>query len=128
MHLFLVNFKLAGRLNPVELIALLMAAAVHDFNHPGTNNGHEVKMVSELALLHSDQSVLERHHIASAFSVMHARGCDMLASLTNEQFRKARALMIELVFHTDLSRHFDFVASLTPLAAKGHAVLIAKHS
>ena len=37
-------------LSPLQTFAGLFAAAVHDFNHPGTNNSHEVKCDSERAL------------------------------------------------------------------------------
>ena len=36
---------------------------------------------SELAILYSDQSVLEMHHLASAFQLMQRPECGMLASL-----------------------------------------------
>ena len=37
-------------LSPLQTFAGLFAAAVHDFNHPGTNNSHEVKCDSTRAL------------------------------------------------------------------------------
>ena len=37
-------------LSPLQTFAGLFAAAVHDFNHPGTNNSHEVKCDSARAL------------------------------------------------------------------------------
>lgn len=36
----------------------LFAAAVHDYEHPGFNNGYLVKIKSDLALIYNDFSVL----------------------------------------------------------------------
>ena len=38
VHHFIVNFGLTARLTKLELLAALVGALVHDFNHPGTNN------------------------------------------------------------------------------------------
>ena len=62
-HLLLSSYSLVGRLSKFQLLASLIAAIIHDFNHPGTNNAHEVKIQSARALTYSDQSVLERHHL-----------------------------------------------------------------
>ena len=37
---------------------------------PGTNNAHEAKLHSQLAILHSDSSVLEHHHL---YALHHAQ-------------------------------------------------------
>ena len=40
-HLFLTKFGQLERLSKVQLLAVLVAAMMHDFNHPGTTNAHE---------------------------------------------------------------------------------------
>lgn len=75
--------------NAAQLLASLLGAIVHDFNHPGTNNTHEVKIGSRLAVLHSDASVLEHHHLASSFTVLKTKGTDVLTCLTSEQVMQA---------------------------------------
>lgn len=47
----------------VEVLAAIIGAICHDFNHPGTNNSFEVKLGTERSVRHSDTSVLERHHL-----------------------------------------------------------------
>ena len=49
---------------------MLVAAAVHDVDHPGRTNGFMVNSGHNLALLYNDISVLENHHLAVAFKLM----------------------------------------------------------
>lgn len=120
-HLFLTRFGYASRLSHVQLLAAFIGALIHDFNHPGTTNAHETKMQSLLALTYSDQSVLERHHLASAFAVLKTKGYDILSGLSLEDYRIVRTLIIEFVLATDLTTHFDFIVRLKTLAAtRGH--------
>ena len=53
------------RLSHLEKFSVLMAAAVHDYEHPGVNNAFLVKTRHELAVLYNDQSPLENHHVAA---------------------------------------------------------------
>ena len=45
-----IDWASGWALSPLQTFAGLFAAAVHDFNHPGTNNSHEVKCDSARAL------------------------------------------------------------------------------
>ena len=49
-HLFLTKHGFDKRLSKVQLLGSLLGAIVHDFNHPGTTNAHEVKLGSSLAV------------------------------------------------------------------------------
>jgi len=110
------------------VIALLLGAIIHDFNHPGTSNAHEIKCRTERAVMHSDQSVLERHHLASAFKVLSQPGYRVLDKLSTVEYQECRALMIELVLYTDLSKHFDFIGRLKTLASgQGYKAAKAAH-
>jgi cGMP-inhibited 3',5'-cyclic phosphodiesterase A len=53
-----------------EYLAILTAAGVHDFEHPGVNNVFLQKMQDPIAIRYNDLSVLENHHIAAAFELM----------------------------------------------------------
>ena len=62
----------------LDALACCFAAMMHDFNHPGTNNGHETRVGTGRALLHSDSAVLERHHLASCFELLARPELDFL--------------------------------------------------
>jgi hypothetical protein len=53
-----------------------------------------------------DVSVLENHHIASTFSVMQDAKYNILDTFGKDDYKKARALMIDCVLATDMSKHF----------------------
>ena len=86
-------------------------------------------MQSLLALTYSDQSVLERHHLASAFAVLKTKGYDILSGLSSDDYRTVRSLIIEFVLATDLTTHFDFIVRLKTIAAtRGHASFAASQA
>ncbi|MPC24586.1 Calcium/calmodulin-dependent 3',5'-cyclic nucleotide phosphodiesterase 1C [Portunus trituberculatus] len=67
MHYMLSQTGLMNWLNDVEILATLVAALIHDFEHTGTTNNFHVMSGSETAILYNDRAVLENHHICAAF-------------------------------------------------------------
>lgn len=55
-------------------MAALVAAAVHDVEHPGVTNLYLISIRHELAIMYNDSSVLENHHVATAFRALQVRG------------------------------------------------------
>ena len=60
-------------LNDLDILLLLVSAAVHDYGHPGVSNQYLTTTFSPLALQYNDKSVLESYHIASIFLLMQAK-------------------------------------------------------
>ena len=76
--------------SPIDLFSCILAGLVHDLGHTGHNNAFHVASGSDLAILYSDQSVLEMHHLASAFQILKDKECDVLASLSDEAKKEVR--------------------------------------
>lgn len=55
--------------DPIDEVAALIAATVHDVDHPGRTNSFLCNAGSELAILYNDTAVLESHHAALAFQI-----------------------------------------------------------
>merc|ERR1719245_2343778 len=85
----------------LERMACLVAAAAHDYEHPGVSNDFLVRTRDDRALLYNDQSVNETHHVSAAFRLLSRRDCNFLTGLPAEQFRRLRSLVISLVLATD---------------------------
>ncbi|XP_056371175.1 cGMP-inhibited 3',5'-cyclic phosphodiesterase 3A isoform X2 [Oenanthe melanoleuca] len=102
---------LAGNIPALELMALYVAAAMHDYDHPGRTNAFLVATSAPQAVLYNDRSVLENHHAAAAWNLFMSRPeYNFLANLDHVEFKHFRFLVIEAILATDLKKHFDFVA------------------
>ncbi|KAH0617117.1 hypothetical protein JD844_028795 [Phrynosoma platyrhinos] len=102
---------LAGNIPALELMALYVAAAMHDYDHPGRTNAFLVATSAPQAVLYNDRSVLENHHAAAAWNLFMSRSeYNFLVNLDHVEFKHFRFLVIEAILATDLKKHFDFVA------------------
>uniref|UniRef100_F6U068 PDEase domain-containing protein n=2 Tax=Ciona intestinalis TaxID=7719 RepID=F6U068_CIOIN len=88
------------------MFSMIMAAIVHDLEHSGTTNTFHTNTRSPLAQMYNDKSVLENHHISSAFRLLNEEDCDILANFSKDDYQEARTLMIDMVLATDMSQHF----------------------
>uniref|UniRef100_A0A672I4N0 Phosphodiesterase n=1 Tax=Salarias fasciatus TaxID=181472 RepID=A0A672I4N0_SALFA len=102
---------LSGLIPALELMALYVAAAMHDYDHPGRTNAFLVATSAPQAVLYNDRSVLENHHAASAWNLfMSHPEYNFLVNLDHVEFKRFRFLVIEAILATDLKKHFDFLA------------------
>ncbi|XP_049574700.1 cGMP-inhibited 3',5'-cyclic phosphodiesterase 3B [Syngnathus scovelli] len=102
---------LAWNIPALELMALYVAAAMHDYDHPGRTNAFLVATNAPQAVLYNDRSVLENHHAASAWNLYLSRPeFNFLVNLDHVEFKRFRFLVIEAILATDLKKHFDFLA------------------
>uniref|UniRef100_K3WII6 PDEase domain-containing protein n=1 Tax=Globisporangium ultimum (strain ATCC 200006 / CBS 805.95 / DAOM BR144) TaxID=431595 RepID=K3WII6_GLOUD len=110
-----INFFLRHLQQPVtslQIFSALVAGAVHDVNHPGMNNAYLVNTNSPLAIKYSDDSVLERMHLAEAFQAATKEGCDIFEGFPKDVKRQSRQQIIKMVLATDLSDHLKHVNRL----------------
>jgi len=103
----------------LEIMACLLAAAIHDHGHRGLNNNFLVKSIDDWALKYNDQHVNEHHHVASAFLILHRPEFNFLAQLPADEYRKLRSLVINLVLGTDMAQDKKIVTSFTKLIEAG---------
>ncbi|XP_054588015.1 cGMP-inhibited 3',5'-cyclic phosphodiesterase 3B isoform X2 [Nothobranchius furzeri] len=102
---------LAWNIPALELMALYVAAAMHDYDHPGRTNAFLIATNAPQAVLYNDRSVLENHHAASAWSLYLSQPeYNFLSNLDHVEFKRFRFLVIEAILATDLKKHFDFLA------------------
>lgn len=101
--------KAAEHLTSYQLFAILIAAVVHDVDHPGNTNLFEVNSASELALRYNDQAVLENHHCSTAFRLMRKSHAQVLAPLPKPVATEIRKTIISCVMATDMAVHFDLI-------------------
>jgi len=103
--------NLSNKLTAVEKLAILMAAAIHDYDHPGYSNNFLVKTRDPLAILYNDFSPLENHHLAASFEILYSEECNIFSHLSREDQDVIRRIMIDLVLATDNAKHFTLLSS-----------------
>ncbi|KAJ8797888.1 hypothetical protein J1605_017090 [Eschrichtius robustus] len=110
-------------LDPLDEVTTLIAATVHDLDHPGRTNSFLCNAGSELAILYNDTAVLERHHAALAFQLTTGDDkCNIFKNMERNDYRTLRQSIIDMVLATEMTKHFEhvnkFVNSINkPLAA-----------
>ncbi|XP_076020101.1 high affinity cAMP-specific and IBMX-insensitive 3',5'-cyclic phosphodiesterase 8B isoform X2 [Genypterus blacodes] len=120
---FLRKERVKGSLDQLDEVAALIAATVHDVDHPGRTNSFLCNAGSELAILYNDTAVLESHHAALAFQLtVKDIKSNIFNNIDRTQFRTLRQAIIDMVLATEMTRHFEhvnkFVNSINkPMAA-----------
>ncbi|CDW57240.1 PDEase I domain containing protein, partial [Trichuris trichiura] len=109
---------LSSLFSPVELMALYTAAAIHDHDHPGRNNAFLVATRDPKAITYNDRSVLENHHISSAWKVLMREENFFVENLSTSELNCFRHFVIETVLSTDLKYHYDLLMSFTDKASR----------
>uniref|UniRef100_A0A8C5HUT5 Phosphodiesterase n=1 Tax=Gouania willdenowi TaxID=441366 RepID=A0A8C5HUT5_GOUWI len=120
---FLCKERVKQSLDPIDEVAALIAATVHDVDHPGRTNSFLCNAGSELAILYNDTAVLESHHAALAFQITTKDDkCNIFKNMERNEYRTLRQAIIDMVLATEMTKHFEhvnkFVNSINkPLAA-----------
>ncbi|KAM9321299.1 dual specificity calcium/calmodulin-dependent 3',5'-cyclic nucleotide phosphodiesterase 1B isoform 2-T2 [Gastrophryne carolinensis] len=112
VHCFLLRTGMVHCLNEIEILAIIFAAAIHDFEHTGTTNSFHIQTKSDCAILYNDRSVLENHHVSAVYRIMQDDEMNIFVNLTKDEFTELRSLVIEMVLATDMSCHFQQVKTM----------------
>ncbi|XP_021555678.1 high affinity cAMP-specific and IBMX-insensitive 3',5'-cyclic phosphodiesterase 8B isoform X9 [Neomonachus schauinslandi] len=121
---FLGKERVKGSLDQLDEVAALIAATVHDVDHPGRTNSFLCNAGSELAVLYNDTAVLESHHTALAFQLTAKDSkCNIFKNIDRTHYRTLRQAIIDMVLATEMTKHFEhvnkFVNSINkPMAAE----------
>ena len=110
-HHMLTHRALHGVTTDVDRLAALIAAAVHDYGHPGLNNNFLVEVGDSVALRYNDIAVLENMHVAEAFQLMKGDrfDSDILSCLPRDSYKECRETIIQMVLATDMKQHFELI-------------------
>lgn len=111
-HFLMMHTGLMHWLSELEILAMVFAAAIHDFEHTGTTNNFHLHTRSEVAILYNDRSVLENHHVSAAYRLMADEEMNILINLNKDDWRELRSLVIEMVMSTDMSCHFQQIKTM----------------
>ncbi|KAG8559428.1 hypothetical protein GDO81_017336 [Engystomops pustulosus] len=112
VHYIMLHTGIMHWLTELEILAMILAAAIHDYEHTGTTNNFHIQTRSDAAILYNDRSVLENHHVSAAYRVMQEDDMNILVNLSKDDWRDLRTLVIEMVLSTDMSGHFQQIKTM----------------
>ncbi|XP_071964037.1 high affinity cAMP-specific and IBMX-insensitive 3',5'-cyclic phosphodiesterase 8B-like isoform X2 [Antedon mediterranea] len=119
---FLSKDKLKQCFDTYDQVASLIAATVHDVDHPGRTNSFLCNAGSELAILYNDTAVLESHHAALAFQVTTKEDkCNIFKNMDQDEYRMLRQTIIDMVLATEMTKHFEHLNKFTTSFIKTNA-------
>ncbi|XP_026231569.1 calcium/calmodulin-dependent 3',5'-cyclic nucleotide phosphodiesterase 1A isoform X3 [Anabas testudineus] len=121
-HFLMLHTGLMHWLSELEILAMVFAAAIHDFEHTGTTNNFHIHTRSEVAILYNDRSVLENHHVSAAYRLMAEEDMNILVNLNKDDWRELRSLVIEMVMSTDMSCHFQQIKTMRNALTQTHGI------
>ncbi|CAG5127585.1 unnamed protein product, partial [Candidula unifasciata] len=102
-----------------DQVASLIAAAVHDVDHPARTNAFLINEKHQLAILYNDQAVLESHHASMCFRLTHKDpSVDIFKNLSSEDYKVMRQTIIDQVLATDMKQHFEHLSKFTTSITK----------
>lgn len=87
-------------------LAMLFAALMHDVDHTGFTNIYEMNLISELAIIYNDQSILENHHCATAFRLVSKPKNRIFDHIDKYYYARVRSIVIKGILSTDVTKHF----------------------
>ena len=96
-------------MSPLETLSCIIAVVCHDICHTAVTNRFLIQNRDDIAIQYNDSSVLENMHAHTTFHLLSKPGCNILENLSNEDWFRARKIIIELILDTDMSRHFEIL-------------------
>ena len=90
----------------------LIAAFIHDYEHPGVNNQFLIRTKHPKAIRYSDVSPLESHHVAAVFKLWSRTEYNIWDYMDNSSWRTVRNMLIRMVVSTDMSQHFELYTNI----------------
>ena len=112
-HYFYKTGGLENFLSEQDIMVGIIAAFIHDYEHPGLTSQFLIRTKHPKAIRYSDISPLENHHVAAAFKLMDSDGeRDFLDFLDQKSYKLVRRMLVYMVIRTDLSYHFDLLSNI----------------
>ncbi|XP_068212385.1 high affinity cAMP-specific and IBMX-insensitive 3',5'-cyclic phosphodiesterase 8B-like isoform X2 [Palaemon carinicauda] len=121
---FLDLERIKRLLDPLDVAACLIAAVVHDVDHPGKNSAFLCNTDNELAILYNDLSVLESHHAAVSFKYTHSDDrVNIYKALDRDTYKHVRKSIIDMVLATDMTKHFEHLSKFVNMSASSKVAM-----
>ncbi|KAH0955091.1 hypothetical protein HN011_006527 [Eciton burchellii] len=108
-YLLIKNLQLITEkyITSLQALVFLVSCLCHDVDHRGTNNAFQMENSTVLARLYnSENSIMERHHLAQTIRILNTEGCNIFENLNNDEYNEALNLLTSNILATDTAFHF----------------------
>ena len=132
-YLFLIQQSVLSEfLQDIELFGIIIANLCHDIGHPGFTNRFLVNSNDDLALtckiyIDNDISVLEMMHCSTIFQLLKDPNCNIMKELSHTEKKRLRALIIDIILATDMSKHFDLIGKFKAKLINNHIICLENY-
>jgi 3',5'-cyclic-nucleotide phosphodiesterase len=109
LHFIIYKGGLSALMTDEDILAAIISAIIHDYDHPGLNNAFQINTQSYLATLYNDRAVLENHHCAQAFELMRSPQYNILQNIPLDQRKEVRDTIVDMLLATDMGQHAKVV-------------------
>ena len=117
---------LSKYISPLENMACVLAAAMHDVKHPGVNNNYLSRTLHPLAFQYNDKAILENMHASEGLKLAFSEQHDVFGELGDADRKHVRKMIIELVLATDMTRHFELINQFKTTLSSGPPTGVVK--
>ncbi|GAB6027081.1 High affinity cAMP-specific and IBMX-insensitive 3',5'-cyclic phosphodiesterase 8B, variant 2 [Chamberlinius hualienensis] len=105
---FLRKDRIKDVFSCLDKVGCLVAAVIHDVDHPGKTSPFLCNSSNELAILYNDLAVLENHHSAMAFRLtLQDNRVNIFKNLDRNTYQVLRETIIDMVLATEMTKHFE---------------------
>jgi hypothetical protein len=91
------------------MLAAVVSAAVHDFQHPQVNNNFLINYADERSVQFNDQAVSENHSIYAGLKLLGDPQFDFTGKWVEKEKRAFRKAIVNTVLGTDMTIHFEIL-------------------
>ncbi|KAI9579458.1 hypothetical protein GQX74_005995 [Glossina fuscipes] len=125
---FLSHFsKKEMSMDCLEESSALIAAVVHDIDHPGRSSAYLCNSNNPLAILYNDVTVLENHHAAYFFKLtLCDDSVNIFKNLEPDIYKSMRNIIIDMILATEMTRHFEHLAKFIAAIEEDSALLMRR--
>jgi hypothetical protein len=106
-------------LNIQDMLSVIFAAAMLDYEHPGFTNTFLNRTKHPIAVRYNDVSCLENHHAAAGFLCLLNADPDPLQNISESQYQQMRKAIVRMILSTDVSHQLtELTIFKTKMTAK----------
>ena len=102
------GLKEIAKINYLDMVSTITAAACHDFAHDGFTNAYHVNFVTDRALRYHDKAVQENWHASESLKILLMPENNFTEEAFDEgELKVLRKRMISMILATDMAEHMS---------------------